>query len=635
MMFKNLLIIVAFGLGTAQAQYCGNERILNFDVYVEFIGNGEVKITEHIEVCADNNQINRGIFRTIPSKYVYGVFQSEYRKLEFVEVLRNGEPEPWRVERHPKGATCWIGDEDVFLKKGLHRYQITYITDRQIRRVEGSDSLVEFYWNVTGNYWEFNIDRARLFLPYSDSLKPVQFAGYVDKAEGKNQSGWHWSIDSTGQWWVASTDTVLTSNMGFSVAVSWPTDVFEKHYKGYLNQDWFMRDFGVEYWFGLGLIITTVIMFIIWLFIGKDPLRRATMPTFEIPGGHDPAVLGFVKNMGHHRNHFSATVTHLAALGHLKITRDKRKFILRRELSKEPLSKMERDVLNELVGSVGQTFTIERSTSAGKTILEAQHEMHKALAAIRKDYFRDNYGAVALGFVFVLASMAVATVYGYAFEGEVLIYGLMMPVLISLIYFPLSFLFKRIFRKMMIMGWGYRLPAWLFAAAGSCVFAALLQRDAETTLSPIFAFELSFAVFTLDLWAFLLKSPTKKGAKLMEEIRGLKLYLTVAESKLLDFEHCPKKTPETFEKYLPYAIALGVESRWNQKFSKELVGWEKSGRDRDWYSTRDTGGAFSSGIGASIASASSSAASQVKSSSGSSGGGSSGGGGGGGGGGGW
>jgi hypothetical protein len=55
---------------------------------------------------------------------------------------------------------------------------------------------------------------------------------------------------------------------------------------------------------------------------------------------------------------------------------------------------------------------------------------------------------------------------------------------------------------------------------------------------------------------------TSTGAELVEHIAGFKLFLSVTEAARLKFFNAPDKTPEQFEKYLPYAIALEVEKEW-------------------------------------------------------------------------
>jgi uncharacterized membrane protein YgcG len=139
---------------------------------------------------------------------------------------------------------------------------------------------------------------------------------------------------------------------------------------------------------------------------------------------------------------------------------------------------------------------------------------------------------------------------------------------------------------------------------------------------------------------FWIAAPTRDGRAVLDHIAGFKQYLSITERERLDRMTPPQDTPELFEKYLPYAIALGVENRWAERFEAVLAAAAAQGRQGfAWYSGssspwNDPGG-FVDSVGSSLASAVSSASTAPGSSSGSGGGGSSGGGGGGGGGGGW
>ena len=137
-----------------------------------------------------------------------------------------------------------------------------------------------------------------------------------------------------------------------------------------------------------------------------------------------------------------------------------------------------------------------------------------------------------------------------------------------------------------------------------------------------------------------MSAPTKEGRGVLDRIAGFRQYLSIAERERLDRMHAPKDTPEIFERFLPYAVALGVENRWAERFHDVLAAASAQGSQGfSWYSgSRDpwsNPGRFASGVGSSLASSISSASTAPGSSSGSGGGGSSGGGGGGGGGGGW
>jgi uncharacterized membrane protein len=137
-----------------------------------------------------------------------------------------------------------------------------------------------------------------------------------------------------------------------------------------------------------------------------------------------------------------------------------------------------------------------------------------------------------------------------------------------------------------------------------------------------------------------ISAPTREGRAVLDRIAGFRQYLSITEGERLDRLTPPKETPELFERYLPYAIALGVENRWAERFQGVLSAAAAEGRQGfGWYSGHSNPwsnpGSFVGSVGSSLASAVSSASTAPGSSGGSGGGGSSGGGGGGGGGGGW
>lgn len=118
---------------------------------------------------------------------------------------------------------------------------------------------------------------------------------------------------------------------------------------------------------------------------------------------------------------------------------------------------------------------------------------------------------------------------------------------------------------------------------------------------------------------------TDAGARQWAKVDGFKLYLGVVEKDRLNFSDAPEKTPERFNKLLPYAVALGVEKEW----AKQFEGIDVAGATT-WYNgnlAAFSAVSLASDIGTSFASTVSSNAT-VSSSGGSSGGGFGGGGGG-------
>ncbi len=182
-------------------------------------------------------------------------------------------------------------------------------------------------------------------------------------------------------------------------------------------------------------------------------------------------------------------------------------------------------------------------------------------------------------------------------------------------------------------------PLLLPSGIGLAALALGLLFSAKMT--PLALVVMLIAVAMHVMFYFLLRAPTPAGRRLMDRLDGFRMYLEVAEKGDLELRNPPEKTPALFERYLPFALALGVEQAWALQFADVFAGIEPGTATAyrpAWYGGRFDAGRldkFTSGVGSSLSSAISSAATPPGSSSGAGGGGSSGGGGGGGGGGGW
>jgi hypothetical protein len=179
------------------------------------------------------------------------------------------------------------------------------------------------------------------------------------------------------------------------------------------------------------------------------------------------------------------------------------------------------------------------------------------------------------------------------------------------------------------------LPAILIAIAASSIAFAIGGP------TPIVVGIVILMLLVIVSFAILMKRPTLIGRKTLDQAAGFRDYLEIAEKEEMNLRNPPEKTPELFERYLPFALAMGVEHRWAERFAAIFAGLRGPGDASyhpSWYggawnvsNFSRTTSALTSGLGTAI----SSSVSPPGSSSGSGGGGSSGGGGGGGGGGGW
>jgi uncharacterized membrane protein YgcG len=188
-------------------------------------------------------------------------------------------------------------------------------------------------------------------------------------------------------------------------------------------------------------------------------------------------------------------------------------------------------------------------------------------------------------------------------------------------------------RKYFITNGLLNLPPALIGIVASLV--GLLLGPSVLVLATI-----ALMVGTLIFFAIVLKRPTGLGRTLLDETAGFKDYLEYAEKDDLNLRNPPEKTPQLFERYLPFALALGVDQQWAEQFSRIFAGlkgpneaaWHPAWYNGTWnnFDLSTNTSSLSTGLGSAI----SSSVSPPGSSSGG-GGGFSGGGGGGGGGGGW
>ncbi len=73
---------------------------------------------------------------------------------------------------------------------------------------------------------------------------------------------------------------------------------------------------------------------------------------------------------------------------------------------------------------------------------------------------------------------------------------------------------------------------------------------------------------TVLVFGWLLPARTGKGLRTVVNVLGFREFIRRVEKDYIDRI---EKTPELFEKYLPYAMALGVENSWTQAFARISV----------------------------------------------------------------
>ncbi len=583
-----------------------SDRILVFHSDIKVLPSAKLEVTETITIYNGNgqkspdidynanydpnNDIQRGIVRDFPTRYLAKDGFWENVGFSLQHVTRNGKETNYKTESIDNGTRIMVGDADILIEEGIHTYVFTYETDRQIIYHDNKDEL---YWNVNGNGWVFYADSVSctIHFPWGAGIfEDACYTGYQGSTD-RFCASQKWN-DSTIRFWNTQR---LEPWQGLTVAASIQKGMLAvvepRNWKTIISDNYGIKVLGITF---AGL---TLIYFITWLFIGRDPKKGTIIPQFEPPAGLSPADVGYIDRQRYGSHLFAAALVDMAVHKYLKINVDSKGILFKSAVYnfKQPEGTKPGDgnSMSSLYGFrpaelYGQTAesgtynpTLKRFYDGLNQKLEERFKVRKGKKNTWNGLFVRNDGVTGCGGFIVLAALVFGVIY------IINQYTLNMLGVIGLL---------------------------------------------------IIAIIAVHGIFVKIMSAY-----TKKGREVMDHIEGFKMYLETAEQKLYQYFTPPEKTLELFEKYLPYAIALKVENAWANKFDDIMQRALEGGYKPAYYSGSHASfgrsfstGAMTSSLSAGLGSSTASASTPPSSSSGgSSGGGSSGGGGGGGGGGGW
>jgi len=641
------LLAALSGLTCAAGELPADERILDYHADIVVAKDSSITVTETIKVRSEGDKIKRGIYRDLPTDYVNPGKGKTRVGYDVLSVQRDGKDEPWHADSSQLGyKRVYIGDKDTLLKNGVYTYTLKY---RPTRTVLGFfEKHDELYWNVTGNEWAFPIDKASatVTLPDGVPLEQVTHEAYTG-AKGAKGKDYKSEVDAEGKVQFRTTRP-LPAGEGLTIVTTFPKGFVTPPTKAEATVN-FLRDNAMILVGLVGVVVVVGYYGVVWLYVGRDPAKGVIFPQFEPPAGMDPASVRYVLKMGYDKTCLAAEVLGLAVKRRLRIEDDDGDYKLESDnrAANNGLSRGEMKVESRLFAQ-GGSIELRKSNH---TIFS---DVIKGLKAALADEYKGKLFKTNIGWFIPGAFLTGLTIVGIGLV-ELLGGGnpapLFLGVWLTIWTFACVGLLRGVISKWaevrsskglgMVTSLGGAIFITLFALpflAGEAVALGILVYTTSIWLLPIL-----IVLIVANAWFFqLLKQPTIEGRKIMDQIEGFRMYLATAERDLLESATPPDRTPELFEKFLPYALALGVENRWAEKFDDVLsraATAVEGGYSPAWYQGRawTTFGAtaFAGSLGSSLSSALSSASTAPGSSSGSGGGGSSGGGGGGGGGGGW
>jgi hypothetical protein len=629
----------------AVAGHAQAERILDFHSDIGVQADGTMQVIETIRVMSTGSRIRHGIFRDFPTRYADRLGNHYVVGLDVLAATRDDQHEDFRVADNANGKRIFLGRGNTLVPAGEHTYTITYSTTRQLGFFTDHDEL---FWNVTGNGWIFPIDQssANVRLPGDIPANQVHLGGYTGP-QGSRAQDLTYSRQDDGSYAFASSRP-FRSNEGLSILLQWP--------KGYVapptaaeKLQYFLQDNREAFSASVGLTVIFLYYLVVWSLVGRDPPPGSIVTQYEPPPGFSPAAIRYLVQMSFDNKVFASAVLDMAVKGFLQIKDDSGVYTLIRTTNgRVALSSEEQAAADRLFQ--GRSSILLRN--------ENHTEISAAISALKsllknaeyKKYFVTN-GLYMIPAVIVSILMILSMV--SAQSPLKIPPAIFMTVWLGIWSVGVARMLSLAFQLWKSALAGGRLKKGIATTqAVILTVVSLVFLGAEAGGLTVLAASTSFIlvaslVVTIILHALfhhLLKAPTLAGRGVLDKIEGFKQFLSAVDGDRMSRIPSTAQTPEAFEKFLPYALALDVEQAWAEKFSGVLSSASASGQDSAayspaWYSgsawnglgTSGFVGSFSDSFSGAIASSSTAPGS----SSGGGGGGGSGGGGGGGGGGGW
>ena len=590
-------LCVLLQVGSASIR-CSGWEIERFITDVMVHDDAHITVTERLKVDF-GGELRHGIFRTIPYRYKRHLKLPMGSTMPLLYNLRIkvrhvtdgfGRGLKYRVSRKNGYIEIRIGDPKVVVS-GIQDYVITYDVWRALvklpahaasvmrRKWEGSLSVVELYWNATGNEWRVPIGEAiaNVMLPNGvDGLdeRSVTVAFYTGPYGSAEHKGW---VRRSKDCISFGTDR-LEPGCGLTISVGMPVDAFSFP-SAAQELIWALLDNWHLVVALLAPLIALICMLTMWYRFGRDPYSHLPVAVqYEPPKDLTPAEAGTLVDERADVDDITATVIDLAARGYIRIRELKTtKFLFLADKDYEftllkPLADM----------SVrGRSKGAKRRPSSGVERLDAEAEARAEAFHGVGDEALERHEYLMLVGMFESGDRVLLSQLRNKFYRH-------LPGIRDALYRTLS-KHKRLFygdpdevrNRYRCIG--------IIGAAALCgvVFALsqLLNVDFASMLVAMFGVSSSGAV--VWLLAPLMPRKTSLGVEALRYILGFKEFIMRAEKDRL--ERMASEDPTLFGRILPYAVVLGVVDEWAEKM-RDIIR-----HPPEWYESSDYyAGGFSS-----------------------------------------
>lgn len=489
-----------------------------FHAEVRVLSTGRVQVTERIRARFEGSF--ESIFRDIPIQYRGGLgfnYKLRLTDISATDAAGNALEFETSRERHYRRVKIWVpGARDA-----ARTVVIRYTVENGLRWLEEADQAwTEFYWNITGDEWPVRIDQAsaRVVLPpQATGIRARAFTG----AYGSTSNDADVEITQT----VIETRTRggLGIKEGLTVTVAWDTreggladgayvvapPTWTDRIGAWLRSNWpiFVPAF------------VFFLMFNLWSRFGRDPQRLSVAPRYEPPDGVTVSEAGALIDNRADMRDVTAMIVDLAVRGFLKIRKEE-----------------QAKILGFAVGSQNYTFELVRGRDAWSTLRAHESKLLGALFSGR------------------LGDMTSTSDLKNSFYKD-------LPSIKNSLWDSLVANGFYRSRPDHVQG-GWMVAAALVGLGGAMAGVILAGTTGMSAVTTVVAAALSGII--VGVFGSLMPARTVAGARAQEQVLGFEEFLDRVES---DRFKRMITGPEMFERYLPFAMAFGVEEGWAAAFA--------------------------------------------------------------------
>ncbi|MDX3905201.1 MAG: DUF2207 domain-containing protein [Pigmentiphaga sp.] len=529
--------------GTAKA----DERVLEFFSDIKVERGGDLLVTENLRVRSEGRQIKRGIERDFAHLYRHADGSRNTARLDVISVRRDGRAEPFVSSRLRDGVRISTGRQDVVFRPGEYLYTLTYRVSRQLIHAGGEDRLA---WDVTGASWRFPIDKVRVRVVLPDDAPVLHAAVAGQRVPGVVQQ----KEDGRA---VFVSGRSLAPGETMAIELAWPAGHVVR--PGPLRAWWLGVQDHAESWVAAaGAALLLLHYLLAWARVHRLGRRDKSMAA-EPPDGLSAPVLRYVYKKGYDRWVFLSGMMELLARRSIRVcVKPDGRYVER--LRNQTGTDGRHDPL--LNGMLGRFF------SAGRTLLrfdglyrhcydEAQRAQREWLDEAYARRLFVSYDEAARRGLYLWIVMTVALVGLVLIREGTLLAWSAWGILLPLPAVPACFAAYQQWRTG-ATSVASRTVLGLFAAGCLAGGVAVIALNAESETLLL----VSLAPLLLLPWVcagFLgLRGYTSQGRKLRNRIDGFRRFLARPGTLPED----PETALARYERYLPYALAFGLERKW-------------------------------------------------------------------------